>query len=373
MSNGFKQQNGPIEGLQYLRGIAALMVVFFHAESYFDPIPEWSQIGARGVDIFFVISGFIIAYATRHIAADTTAVKASLEFLSKRIVRVVPLYWIALLWTSRDYWWGWLASSHSLSQLYSNQAEDFIALLKDFVFVPHLSIDQDEQGEIFPILIQGWTLNFEMFFYLLFACALLCGKYRLVTSSIVLVTLVAIGQLHEFTTVIPLFYTSSSLIEFVFGMVVFALYIRWPYLAVNRKLLVVLGILGFVLLNSGSMVNNKFVMGAAASIIVWVFIYAFAGTNFRVLQLLGDASYSIYLFHAAVFVEVRDVMKGVVLSANGYVNAVLIIVGQVLIAAAAGIVIYYLLERPLLGILRRKMRKRQTPCPSMGESLNQTS
>jgi exopolysaccharide production protein ExoZ len=371
MSTDGRQENRSIEGLQYLRGIAALMVVFFHAGSYFGPVPEWSQIGARGVEIFFVISGFIIAYATKHIAADTTAIKASLEFLSKRIVRVVPLYWIALLWTSRDYWWGWFASSHSLSQLYSNQPDDLIALLKDFVFVPHLSIDENEQGEIFPVLIQGWTLNFEIFFYLLFAGALLSGKNRLVTSSVVLVTLVAIGQLHEFTTVIPLFYTSSSLIEFVLGMMVFALYIRWPNVVVHRKLLVTLGILGFVLLNSGSMVNNKFVMGAAAAIIVWVFIYAFAGTNFRVLQVLGDASYSIYLFHAAVFVEVRDVMKGVELSANGYVNAVLIIVGQVLIAAAAGIVIYYIVERPLLGILRQKIRKRPTPSLSAGESLSQ--
>jgi exopolysaccharide production protein ExoZ len=367
------QENRSIEGLQYLRGIAALMVVFFHAGSYFGPVPEWSQIGARGVDIFFVISGFIIAYATRHMPANTTAVKASLEFLSKRIVRVVPLYWIALLWTSRDYWWGWFASSHSLGQLYLNQPEDLIALLKDFVFVPHLSIDENEQGEIFPVLIQGWTLNFEMFFYLLFSCALLSGKNRLVTSSVVLVTLVVIGQLTKFTTVIPLFYTSSSLIEFVFGLVVFELYVRRPNMPVNRKLLVVFGVLGFVLLNSGSMVNNKFIMGAAASIIVWVFIYAFAGRKFRVLQVLGDASYSIYLFHAAVFVEVRDVMKGVALSANEYVNAVLIIVGQVLIAAAAGIVIYYIMERPLLRILRQKMRKRRRPSPSAGESVSQST
>jgi exopolysaccharide production protein ExoZ len=373
MNNDGIRKNGSIEGLQYLRGIAALMVVFFHAESYFGPVPAWSQLGARGVDIFFVISGFIIAYATRHMAADTPAVRASLEFLSKRLIRVVPLYWIALLWTSRDYWLGWLASSRSLSQLFANRPQDLGALLKDFVFVPHLSIDEDEEGEIFPVLIQGWTLNFEMFFYLLFACALLVGKYRLMASSAVLVTLVVIGQLNEFTTVMPLFYTSSSLVEFVFGILVFELYIRRPDLTVNPRLLALLGILGVALLNSGSMVNSKFIMGAAAAIIVWVSIYAFAGTKFSVLKVLGDASYSIYLFHAAVFVEVRDVLHGAQLNANEYVNAILVIGGQMLIAIAAGIAIYYVIEKPLLRMLRRKIQNGRVPAASEAHTLGQPS
>lgn len=373
MNTNAVPQTRSIEGLQYLRGIAALMVVFFHAESYFGPVPVWSQIGARGVDIFFVISGFIIAYTTQHIAAGTPAVKTSLAFLSKRLVRVVPLYWIALLWTSREFWLSWLASLRSQTGLPSIQPGGWIAILKDFVFVPHLSIDEDEQGEIYPLLIQGWTLNYEMFFYALFACALLYRKYRLLASSLVLVTLVVIGQLNEFKTVMPLFYTSGSLIEFVLGMMVFELYTIKPNLTINRNILLLLGVIGFVLLSSGSKVNDKFVMGVAASIIVWVFIHAFGGTKIRLLKLFGDASYSIYLFHAAVFVAVRGVIKGMELSSNSYVNAFLIIVGQMLVAVAVGIVIYYAIERPLLKILGRKLRKERPPAPSAELSLSQPS
>ena len=162
-----------IEGLQYLRGIAALMVVFYHSRSYFGDVPDWTRIGSRGVDIFFVISGFIMAYATRHLADDVTAIKASLIFLSKRFIRVVPLYWVALLWASSVYWINWVSTSGSLEELYLNISPELISIAKDFLFIPHLSIDEDEQGEIFPVLIQGWTLNYEMFFYFIFAIAML--------------------------------------------------------------------------------------------------------------------------------------------------------------------------------------------------------
>jgi peptidoglycan/LPS O-acetylase OafA/YrhL len=166
---------------------------------------------------------------------------------------------------------------------------------------------------------------------------------------------VVAGRLNEFKTVMPLFYTSSSLIEFVFGMIVFHLYIQRPNLTVNRKILTFLGAAGFALLYGGSRINDKFVLGVAASIIVWVFIHAFRGTNIRTLRVIGDASYSIYLFHAAVFVAVRGAIKSAELSPNSYINTFVIILGQVLIAVVAGIMVYYLIERPMLNTLRRRI------------------
>lgn len=366
MNSGSVKNTQSIEGLQYLRGVAALMVVFFHSRSYFGEVPEWTRIGSRGVDIFFVISGFIMAYSTRNIGNDVTAAKAALIFLSKRIIRVVPLYWVALLWTSSAYWIHWVVTSNSLNDLYLNLSPELISIIKDFVFIPHPSIDEDEAGEIFPVLVQGWTLNYEMFFYLLFAMAMLFRHSRVLLTSLMIVALVGIGQLHDFSGVISQFYTSSILIEFVFGMLVFEIYSKTQHLTFDRLPLLLLGALGILLLNSGSSVNDKLVLAVASAIIVWVFIQLFRGVHNGPLKVLGDASYSIYLFHLAFFGMARGLIHYLELSPNGYLNIFSIILVQVIVSTTAGIVVFYLIEKPLLKILRNvlerdiSMRKRSS-------------
>lgn len=351
------RKTNSIEGLQYLRGIAALMVVFFHSRSYFSEVPQWSHIGARGVDIFFVLSGFIMAYTTRHVEHGVPAIKASLEFLSNRFIRIVPLYWIALLWTSRAYWMNWLSISNSPAELLSNLSPEMISIFKDFAFIPHFSIDEDEQGEVFPILIQGWTLNYEMFFYVLFGVALLFGKYRLISASLVLYALYALGKIFTFHDLTTLFYTSPSLIQFVFGMVVYEIYLKTQHMSFTRSALLVACVFGFMLLFSGSKVNDKLVMGVAAAIIVWVFIHAFRDIHNVALKVLGDASYSIYLFHAAAFEGVRYVIKHLALDSSGFFNSLLIVMSQVAAGVAVGIIIYYAIEKPILKMLRGVSRR----------------
>lgn len=352
MTSASPSNNTSIDGLQYLRGIAALMVVFFHSRSYFSDVPSWTGLGARGVDVFFVISGFIMAYSTQHLGTDLAAVKASLLFLAKRIIRVVPLYWIAVLWTSAPYWINWLTTSHSLGDFYANFSPELISFLKDLAFIPHLSIEEDEQGEIFPIVIQGWTLNYEMFFYFIFGLSLLLRKHRLLAVSVVIVALVVLGKIHKFKDVAGLFYTSSILIEFVFGIMLFHVYTKTHQLSFDRVMLVVLGVVGFLLLNSGSNVNDKFVLAVAATIIVWVFIHAFRGVDIGLLKLLGDASYSIYLFHPAAFLLARWFFGYAGIGRDGYLNVIVIVMGQVLVALVIGITIYYMIEKPMLKILR---------------------
>lgn len=352
MTTDAYRKTDSIEGLQYLRGIAALMVVFFHSRSYFSEVPQWTHVGARGVDIFFVLSGFIMAYTTRHIDAGVPAIRAVIEFLSKRIIRIVPLYWIALLWTSRAYWMNWLSTSGSPAALLSNLSPEMISIFKDFAFIPHFSIDEDEQGEVFPILIQGWTLNYEMFFYVLFGIALLFGKYRLIAASAVLGVLYALGKLYNFHSVPTLFYTAPSLIQFVLGMIVYEIYLKTRGMQLTRSALIVFCVFGSMLLFSGSRVNDKLVMGIAAAMIVWVFIHAFRDIHIAALKVLGDASYSIYLFHAAAFEGVRYIIKHLALSSTGFFNGLLIVLSQVMAGLAMGIVIYYVMEKPILKTLR---------------------
>ncbi len=353
MTSSSLAKSDSIEGIQYLRGIAALMVVLFHSRSYFTDIAAWTGVGARGVDLFFVISGFIMAHSTRHIGRDASMLRESGLFLAKRIIRIVPLYWIALLWTSAPYWFYWFTHSNSMAEMYVNNSTGITAIIKDFFFIPHYSLDEEEEGEIFPILIQGWTLNYEMFFYCLFAITLFFRSYRLHVASFVLITLVLIGKLVSFTSVAGLIYTASILVEFVFGMMVFYVFTKTQHLSFDRMTLVVFGIVGFLLLNRGSLVNDKFVLAVAASIIVLVFIHGFRGVQVRALKILGDASYSIYLFHPAAFGLTRWFIGSIGFSREGLYHIITIVMLQVVMAIIVGIAIYYFIEKPILNVLRK--------------------
>ena len=146
------QSNDHLLSIQYLRAVAALMVVFHHIINakpwLFNPLENYPSL-ATGVDIFFVISGFIMYVAARN--------EAPLEFLKKRIIRIVPLYWVATL--------AFVIVKTKL-HIFSLTPEDWLHIAKSLAFIPHH--DPTNPGKIWPYLIQGWTLNYEMFFYLIF-------------------------------------------------------------------------------------------------------------------------------------------------------------------------------------------------------------
>ena len=83
------RQGRTLEGVQYLRGVAALMVVVHHARGYFGvEAADWSTFGSRGVDVFFVISGFIMAFVTQRYQPDVSRWPQVRDFLVKRVIRV---------------------------------------------------------------------------------------------------------------------------------------------------------------------------------------------------------------------------------------------------------------------------------------------
>jgi hypothetical protein len=123
-----------LSSIQVLRGIAAVMVVLFHVCGF--------QIGAAGVDIFFVISGFIMFHTNRNVFGLTGA---AILFLKRRILRIAPLYWLC---SAFAFWPG----------------VELKSLVASVLFVPVRS----EDGSIHTVLAPGWSLNFEMFFYIVF-------------------------------------------------------------------------------------------------------------------------------------------------------------------------------------------------------------
>ena len=164
-----------IEGIQVLRAIAALMVVTQHSRHSVPGSEFLPLFGGAGVDIFFIISGFVMSYTSPIIGGGMKAkLKAADIFFRKRLARIVPLYWLALAWVAR---------------------RDFSTpnnhLVEDFLFIPHFHYLHPTW--LSPIIIQGWTLNYEMFFYFVFAIAMLFGTFRLVLLIAILFVLPLVG------------------------------------------------------------------------------------------------------------------------------------------------------------------------------------
>src|SRR5271165_6773818 len=149
------------QGLQVLRITAACMVLLLHSTLYAHQrldrhFSVWAG-GQTGVNLFFVISGFVIIYSSRNLLSDPNGWKI---FARRRVIRIVPMYWIAtslklmvLLFTA-SYW------RHSQIRVAN--------IIESYLFLP----SHNSGGGFAPLLDVGWTLNCEMCFYFLFALAL---------------------------------------------------------------------------------------------------------------------------------------------------------------------------------------------------------
>ena len=182
--------------IQVLRALAALAVVAYHAL-------QWDRggfdVGRAGVDVFFVISGFIMWHVTsgRDVAPGA--------FLWRRFTRVAPLYWLATL--------GALAVALVWPAFLPEVRPGWRHLALSLAFVPHL----DPRGLPFPTLPPGWTLDYEALFYAIFAAALAgprAWRGRLVVGALIAVT--AFG----FLVPEPFYYLGANpmLLQFAAGV-----------------------------------------------------------------------------------------------------------------------------------------------------------
>ena len=327
--------------IQYLRAVAAFAVVIFHITK---EVSHGLTVGAAGVDVFFVISGFIMASI---VAARPMTPFA---FMRDRLIRIVPSYWILTLFRA------------ALAAVIPSLAARFVAapghLILSLAFIPHL----DPQGENLPILKPGWTLNYEMFFYALMTAALcLPAARRMGTVIAALIGLTVAGALVTFTNPALMIYTSPLLLEFAAGM---ALSGGWiARVLPNRHA-------GWAALGAGALgflaqaiwpVESLWFLDHAGRVIAWglpafclvagaLTIEAHGGvTQNRLGLALGDASYSIYLSHGLV---ISACMKGL----GGAPIPVLLIVTLVC-TAAAGLAYFRLVERPLMLALKGQRPK----------------
>ena len=161
-------------GIQILRFVAAMLVVVMHtsqAISIHIPVRgagQYWSLGAVGVDIFFVISGFVMAMSVGTSLVDVQSRKrAAFIFMKRRLLRIVPLYWFYTLLK--------VALILALPGLATRSSVDSAHLAASLFFTPAMS----PWGLIEPTLPVGWTLNFEMLFYAVFALAIALGAPRI--------------------------------------------------------------------------------------------------------------------------------------------------------------------------------------------------
>ncbi|MGN6303820.1 MAG: acyltransferase family protein [Mesorhizobium sp.] len=323
-------------GIQYLRAVAALGVVVFHAA---ERSGTHFAIGAAGVDVFFVISGFIMwVIASRRAPSPA-------DFLRDRIERIAPLYWIAT---------GVMVMG-ALAGLFPNLRLSAWYVLSSLAFLASRS---PSTGDIWPVLVQGWTLNYEMFFYALFAAALfLPARRRLGALAGLFLALVAAGWLFAPEMPILKTWTDPLLLEFLIGIAIGEAWLRGavPSPATGVALIAV-ALVGFAFVGVTYAGFTPFVLGPLAAALV-LGVLAFerhaAVPRLPLAAYLGDSSYSTYLWHTmAISVVVK---AGSLLSLPGPVVFIAAIVAGVAIGAA----VHEILEKPLAAFLKNRRHRRR--------------
>lgn len=326
-------------GIQYLRAVAALAVVVFHAA---ERSGGSFRIGAAGVDVFFVISGFIM-----WVMSDSRPLTPA-RFMLDRIQRIVPIYWIVTA----------VMIAGALTGLFPNMRLTLDHLLGSLFLIP---VRSPSNGEIWPILVQGWTLNFEMFFYALFAISLaVARRIRLVFLLGIFAAFALYGWVFHPQSAILMTYTRPIILEFVAGALIGELWLkgRLPRAAIGLSLFIA-AFSGFSAIQLMQLDFNEFICGPlAVALVVGTLSLERGGAmpDIPLFTYLGNGSYSIYLWHTLAISVVAKVAQSLALSP----------LAAVALSTAAGVLLglaaYEIVEKPLRGLLRNlSWRRRPTP------------
>lgn len=345
--------------VQILRGLAATMVVVLHIFAAFDAyygtstLIEYPSLAAfleSGVDIFFVISGFIMFIVTRHkFSRGYTK-----EFIKKRIFRVLPLYWSLTLF--------YALLLILVPTAFNSASFDWLKLIKSLLFIPHLNND----GDTMPVLSVGWTLNFEIYFYLIFAIALIFKKYigiLFILSVFLLGSL--IGDMYQLPAMLKVI-TSTLLFEFLFGVFIAAAYIyckkKGGQFIFSKKLDLLLGLTFTVVIASywtllypefnNDRYSRSILWGGVSAITVVLFLLLdFWIKNISPAIFIGNISYSLYLIQ--VFTLPVTIKLAIMSEYSSSFFLVILGVTQLLISFAVAFFCYKFIELPTNKYLNR--------------------
>jgi|SoiMethySBSTD1v2_1073268.scaffolds.fasta_scaffold464815_1 peptidoglycan/LPS O-acetylase OafA/YrhL len=332
--------------IQILRGLAALAVALDHLafelarQFKWQAAPSLFSVGGAGVDVFFVISGFVIVYVSEPLFGKSWA---PTYFVARRLARIVPLYWSTTAIVLLDD----LMRHGDLAAANLSPASVAAA----FYFFPY----PRPGGQLAPIFSVGWTLNYELFFYSLFSVAILAARGKAVLAVVVLfVFLVTIGRLTPLPTALA-FWSDPIILEFAFGMLLAAAFrAGWRCPTWLSCALIAAGIGAYLLtLQSDAMGLPRAVYWGLPAFCILagvVFIERPTG-NHRIANafcLLGNASYALYLVHPFVFVFPRRLLPDVATTVSSPALYGLLLLGC---SIAVAILVHLTFEKPATQIL----------------------
>jgi peptidoglycan/LPS O-acetylase OafA/YrhL len=335
------------DGIQGLRALAALAVAFLHVSDEAGVLTgtpgqsPWRIVDAvpmeAGVDLFFVISGFVMVWSSWDAFGRLRSVA---PFVWRRLLRIVPLYWLLTAAT--------VGAGLALPGVLSDGLRDgWPYLAASVAFVPWRRMDGFTQ----PILRLGWTLEYEMLFYALLACALPFRRVRAIAGVLVAIAaLAAIGQAVPLASAQLAFWTDPIVLEFAFGVLVAVIARRGVRIGwgVAFACLIAAGLAGWLApLAVGDL--RVVVRGIPAALLVlcalsWQRLPGW-------LVLLGDASYALYLVHPFPMRALRVVFARLPLAPDVVVPLYLAATTAVCVATA--IALHLLVEQPVLRWGRR--------------------
>jgi exopolysaccharide production protein ExoZ len=340
------------QGIQALRAVAASLVVAAHQLG--NIVNGWGeaslplrlqaefavQMGTIGVLIFFGISGFIMISSQFNSFGNPNK---ALDFFWRRILRILPLYAIA---TTLQF-----INKRNFSNDYT-----WLNYIKSLLFIPYIG-----EGHLYrPVVGQGWSLNAEMYFYLVFALSLLLPRARGLALSIS--AIFATSAMQFFAPQLSegvRFYANPILLYFVCGMLIGLLFKRSQVSTSSATMLV--GVWA-ALLAASLWINLGLTATAALAcnlLIVFVFVWTAAAykpqrqsSSVRLLERLGDASYSTYLFHGFMLGALKFISTRI--EVGQWLNVVIMVFFAVVLANIIGLGIHLFIEKPIERFLKPK-------------------
>lgn len=339
-------------GIQWMRALAALLVVFDHclftlvekAGAASDITPLAAMLGGTGVKLFFAISGFVmIVSSTKAFGAN-----ASGAFIQRRLIRIAPLYWITTCIYTAKLWL--VGTPASLT--------DFV---RSLFFIPYTN----PGGEMQPIYGLGWTLNYEVFFYLIFAIGLLHSlRATLTLAGATLLILVFYGATlniaNEHAFGLLLYYWSRPIVLFFLaGMAL-------PFIVARLRSRLALTQLAFgnaclisaLLVVFALTIEHHYAIATPLQLLLLslpVLVAALASTQTanrgfaRLATTLGDASYSIYLTHSFAVGPLARMYAKLDID-----TPILFVVTMLIVCSYLGILCFRYIETPIIRWLTAK-------------------
>jgi len=343
------QTGGAFWTIQALRFVAALAVVCVHVTFYTHErlapsFPMYHQ-GAHGVRLFFVISGFVMIMSSQRLLSEP---KGWAVFAVKRIFRIVPIYWLITF--------AKLAVVLGASNLVNHSdASDPWFVVKSLFFIPTYNAD----GEIKPLHAVGWTLNFEMFFYLLFTIALAVRvpPVRFIAPILILLSILSLWRSSDWPAVLQ-FLCDPINLDFLAGMLIAGWVLRGMTIAPSMAwALVAVGMVGLFAPITWP-VMPELVASLVITLLSAATIFGAATLESRVgaqippaVLFMGAASYSLYLIHPLISPAAPAIFAKL-----GIQLPFLAALCSLLIASIGGALCYRFVETPISNVINRRLK-----------------